>query len=232
MATDSSSTRTTSLRRQREHRRRPLLLHAGRRRPRRRPARGRGPRSAGGSRLVQLYPTPIVTARHVPMRTTGDHDHDLRQVLHRGLRGHLRGRERRTSFHRRRSTATITAKVPPGTSGATVDVQVSTPGGSSLDHLGSDQFRYDPSSAARRSAGRRRPPAPAAVSLSGFVASAVSRGRRAARDRAPGAAAARRRRRPPPAPASSPEPAQRSLTGHTSHSPMSIVTSRLSTATW
>ena len=59
----------------------------------------------------------------------------------------------------------------------------------------------------------------------------MSRGSSADR---PGGVSALRRRDAvrAPGPRTSPLPAQSSRTGQTSHSPMSIVTSRLSTATW
>ena len=95
---------------------------------------------AGNSRLVQLYPTPIVTAvtSHAHpgdvITVTGKYFTEAYAVTFGGTNA--------VSFTVVSDT-TVRTTVPPGTPGATVDIQVSTPGGSSKI-TAADRFRYDP----------------------------------------------------------------------------------------
>ncbi len=94
---------------------------------------------AGGTRLVQLYPTPIVSSVPSPRSTgttitiTGKYFTEAYAVTFGGVNA--------GSFQVI-DDSHISVVVPPGTSGSTVDVQVSTPGGTSLI-TGNDKFRYN-----------------------------------------------------------------------------------------
>ena len=91
--------------------------------------------AAGGLHLVQLYPTPVVTAVSsggAPVTITGEFLTGATSVS-------FGGTPARTFTVN--SDTSITATPPGGTSGTTVDVIVSTPGGSSPIVSG-DHYRY------------------------------------------------------------------------------------------
>lgn len=94
---------------------------------------------AGGTRLVQMYPTPIVsgvspfsTAAGNTVTITGKYFTEAYAVTFGGVN---------SGAFTVVSDGVITAVVPPGGPGSTVDVQVSTPGGTSIISSG-DTFKY------------------------------------------------------------------------------------------
>ena len=94
---------------------------------------------AGGTRLVQMYPVPIVsavspgsTAAGNTVTITGKYFDETYAVTFGGVNA---------GGFTVISDTVISAVVPPGGAGTTVDVQVSTPGGTSIIN-GGDRFTY------------------------------------------------------------------------------------------
>ena len=144
MATNSAGVTDGAVRWDREHRQRPLLLHA-----RSGPTRERVPRRGGRPRQGHPARPAVPSAgrdRHRSGRRPACRRHDgqhHRQVLHRSLLRQLR-RDARSVFQGEQ-VARRSPQLSPAHGAGLVSIVVSTPGGSSnSNNVAADDYTYSP----------------------------------------------------------------------------------------